>query len=60
MFDGLAVLIFLNLYVSIPDIFLYGGWLLISMKDSILEVVFYAHYKELDYGRMHKVSACLA
>ena len=41
MFDGLMILIFLDLYVDIPDILFYGGQLLISMKDSILEVVFY-------------------
>jgi hypothetical protein len=53
------VLVFLDLYVGILDVFLYSSWLLISMKNSILEVVFYAHYEELDCGWKHKVKLCL-
>ena len=59
MFDCLAMLIFLDLCVGNSNVFVYGGWLLVSMKNSILEVVFYAHYKELNCCRVCKVELCL-
>jgi hypothetical protein len=59
MFDGLTMLVFLDLCMGSSDIFFYGSWLLVSMKNSILEVVFYAHYKELNHSRVCKVKLCL-
>ena len=59
MFDRLTMLIFLNLCMDGSNVFIYGGWLLVSMKNSILEVVFYAHYKELNCCRVCKIKLCL-
>lgn len=59
MFDGLMMLILLNFYVGILNVFFYSGWLLILMKDSILKVVFYAHYEKLNCSWMCEVKLCL-
>jgi hypothetical protein len=59
MFDGLTMLVLLDFRVGSSNVFFYGGWLLISMKNSILEVIFYAHYKELNRCRVFKIKLCL-
>ena len=59
MFDCLTMLIFLDFHVGGSDVFIYNGQLLILMKNSILEIVFYAYYKELNCSRVRKVKLCL-
>jgi len=57
--DCLSVSILPDLYMGIPDVFINGRRLIVSMEDSILKVAFYAHYEELNCSRMRKIKLCL-